>query len=332
MDPGRDHPARQRLIHDLLAWGGPRPRIPDGLAAALRAALESGLEGLGDELSRVAEAARGGRLVVGKTTLGRLVCDGWQQDPKPFTHTRASVRGTLTHLAIERDWSGDRHVPAGRVVDEVWRSEASRRPGDPSSLSAWLNRQVAAAGAELRDEVADLLDGYREVWPELPASAVCARVERPLEVPLGDGRVVLRGVPDLVLDSPVRDDQARSLVVDLKTGLPRPETDRGELRFYALLTTLSDDRPPFRWATFYVTEGRTEPEDLDPSVLEGVVSRVIDAVGQQLRLAAGPDGADLVIRPGSWCSRCAREQTCEAAARMRRVTPAGGVSHPDATV
>jgi hypothetical protein len=319
------HPARERLADRLLGWGQPRPVVVHEQVAELRELLEAGLRDLGEDLRIAAAAARGGRLLVTKSGLDRLACDGWQRDPKPYEHQRANVRGTLTHRAIELDWEEGRSAATTEVVARVWHAEATRRPGDPASLSRWLNEQPADLAAELRAEVADLLGGFREVWPLLPADRVVSRLERPIQLPLARGQVLLRGVPDLVLDSHRQDEHARSLVVDMKTGRPRSEHDRHELRFYALLVALADGRLPFRWATYYVTEGRAEPEDLRFATLESTVQRVLDGVRQLVRLAA--DGAELRLRGGSWCRFCLREHDCDEADRARRER---ALSHPDA--
>ncbi|MEX2503320.1 MAG: PD-(D/E)XK nuclease family protein [Egicoccus sp.] len=312
-----DTEPRQRLLEDLLAWGAPRPADDPDLVADLRAELEAGLATLGGDLAAAAAGARQGRLLVSKSGLDRLACDGWQRDPRPYTHSWPNVRGTLTHLAVEQDWHEQRADVPAVVVDRVWRAEATRRPGDPSSMSRWLNHLPADDAALLRTQVTDLLTDFREVWPLLPAHAVRARVERPVEVPLAGGRVVLRGVPDLVLLSPRRDDRARTLVVDLKTGLPRPEHDRHELRFYALLVALAWGRLPFRWATYYVTEGRAEVESLRADTLRVTVRRVLDGVTQLVRLGAGT--GDERLQGGSWCRFCAREDDCEVGAEARRL-------------
>ena len=144
------------------------------------------------------------------------------------------------------------------------------------------------------------------------------------EIRLAGGKVVLQGIPDLVLRSPRQDERARDLIVDLKTGLPRPEQDRHELRFYALLATLDRGRPPFRWATFYVTEGRPEIEDLKVETLQATVRRVVDGIKQAVRLAIS-DGDAHRLRAGDWCRFCARQPHCpEAAAHAGR----GGLSQP----
>jgi putative RecB family exonuclease len=313
--------ARARLRQGLLAWGQPRPPAPVRLAASLRAELEAEVRAL--ELQPMLAAQRGGRLRITKTRLDRLSCDGYQLDARPFEPTRANVRGTLTHKAIERDWDSSRALAVERVVDRAWQELASQRPGDPRSMSAWLNACPDDEAGDLRAEVALLLDGFREVWPPLPHVHVAT--EQRIRLPLLGGRLLLEGVPDLVLRSPRVDDRARTLVVDLKTGRPRSEHDRHELRFYALLATLEEGRPPFRWATFYVTEGRPEWEDLREEVLRVTLRRVIDGIHQAVRLASAEDEEDLRIVGGAWCRFCQREASCEVAAAART---AQGLSHP----
>jgi hypothetical protein len=325
-----DTPARRRLADDLLGWGAPRPEVDDEAVAELRSELEHGIRRLGDDLRAVAAEQRRGHVLVTKTRLDRVVCDGLQLDPKPFEHTRASVRGILAHAVIERDWDLDRQVDPGEVVAEVWHDQASRRPGDPRSLSAWMNAQTSEEVGELQAELAELAVGFREVWPELPPTLVERRAERPVEVSVADGLVQLFGRPDLVLDSRRRDGRARALVVDLKTGRPRSDHDRHELRFYALLVTLATGIPPFRWATYYVTEGRFEAEDLRVETLRMTVMRVVDTVGQLVRLASFgdevPEEAQR-LRGGGWCFMCRREDTCDVAAAARAER---AMSQPDA--
>lgn len=321
--PSVEGPAQQRLVDGLLAWHQPRPSVPVGLVERLRGDLAAGLAELGPRLDLAAASARNGAVQVAATTLSRLVCDGWQRDPLPFAHGPASARGMLAVAAIERDWIDRRADTTAQVVAQVWDASASHRPGDPASFSHWLNEQSQSESAQLRDEVASLLAAFREVWPVLPAERVRAQLRRPLTVPIADGRVRLHGTPALVLSSPHRDDRARTLVVDLRTGLPRSEQDRTRLRFHALLVTLEQGRPPFRWATFHVPEGRAEIEDLGSEPLRHAVDRVVDAVHQAVRLATHATDEGLAIRGGAWCRSCRREQVCPEAAAGRARYEAG---------
>lgn len=313
--------ARERLRSDLFGWGEARPTVAAGWTADLRARLEEALAGLGDDLDTAATATGRRQLLVTKTRLDRLACDGWALDPAPFEHTEANVRGTLAHKAIERhlDGAGAQDLAGPAVVAAAWRELAARSPGDPRSISAWLNACPREDAERLRSEVADLLTTFREVWPVLPPAAVQLATERRLDVTLADGRIRLQGTLDLLVDSRRRDDRARTLVVDFKTGVPRSDHDRAEVRFYALLTALATGRPPFRWATFYVAEGRPEVEDLHAPTLDATVLRVVDAVRQAARLVAIRGGVDQPrLRGGLWCRSCLRKDDCDEAHRARR--------------
>ena len=101
----------------------------------------------------------------------------------------------------------------------------------------------------------------------------------------------------------------------------RNATNIGQL--YALLVTLRDGRPPFRWATYHVPEGRMEAEDLRVVTLEHTVARVLDGIGQAVRLATHPDDTGLLIRGGAWCRSCLREPDCPEAAAARARYEAG---------
>lgn len=314
--PGTTTPAQGRVVDEVLAWGVERPIVPDGLVDRL---LARTTEALGEWIALRDErpdlAAR--PLLVTKTRLSRLVCDGLQRDPEPYTHAWANVRGTLVHAAIEADVDGARGEPSASVVERAWHRLATERPGDPRSIGAWLNARDGEERDRLVGESTQLLEGFREVWPELRGVPLRVRTEHRLVVMLGGRAVQLQGVPDLLVESPVRDGRARRLIVDLKTGMPRGQRDRDELRFYALLATLADGGAPFRWATLYVTEGRLEHEDLAEAVLATAASRVADAVEQAVRLARSqPGDPGERLAGGAWCAGCRRRVECPAAVQV----------------
>lgn len=320
MRPPTATAAQERVVDELLAWGGERPTVPEGTAERLLARMTRAVgEWIALRDERPDLAAR--PLLVTKTRLSRLVCDGLQRDPEPYVHAWANVRGTLVHAAIEADVDGARGEDAAVVVEGAWHRLATERAGDPASLAAWLNARDADERALLTSESTRLLEGFREVWPELRGAPLRVRTEQRLVVMLGGRAVRLQGVPDLVIESPVVDDRARRLIIDLKTGMPRGQRDRDELRFYALLATLAGGGPPFRWATLYVTEGRIEHEDLAEAVLATAADRVADAIAQAVRLARSAAGdAEERLVGGAWCAGCRRHGACPVAVT---VGPAG---------
>lgn len=305
--------AQTRLRDELLAWGVDRPRVDEEVVDQLRDELEQGAVqrlrahgALGSDEDPGSRPGRGDAVFVSKSRLDRLVCDGLYRAAldEPFSWSRPVAAGTLSHLAIQRDHDTRRTLTPARVVAAVWH-EAVTRPGD--TLAAWCNQLDDVAAAALRSEVEQLLTEHRDVWPTLP-STLHPRFERSARVQLAGGRVVLLGTPDLTLGR-VRDDRARMLLVDFKTGLRRPQQERQELRFYALLLTLKHRQPPFRWASYYVAEGAWDVEDFSVDALRAAVRMTLDGIDQALRLADAD--ATERLRAGRWCRFCPRRDTCE---------------------
>jgi hypothetical protein len=306
--------AQARVVAEVLAWGSARPVSDPGLADRLLARMTHAI-GEWIEVRERRGEQRSRPLLVTKTRLARLVCDGLQRDPAAYVHAWANVRGTLVHAAIEADVDGARGRPAEEVIDAAWHRLATDRPGDPASIATWLNGRDAQERETLLVESSALLGGFREVWPDLTSVPIRIRTEHRMMVSLGGRSVQLQGVPDLMIESPVEDGRARALLIDLKTGMPRGQRDRDELRFYALLATLRSGTPPFRWATLYVTEGRIEHEDLSEAVLVTAADRVADAILQAVRLAdTEPEGSGELLVGGAWCIGCRRAANCAVAA------------------
>lgn len=301
-------PAQTRVRDELLAWDTPRPLVDPDLAHELRAALEDGARAVFERhgLDPAASGDRYGDTVwVSKSRLDRLVCDGLYRAAleEPFSWNPAIAVGTLAHRAIELDHATRRGRTPAQVVAHVW-DEVVQRSGD--GLALFANGLDEVAAASLRQDVEQLLTEHRDVWPALPSS-LHVRSEQAVRVELLDGRVVLAGTPDLTLGR-VRDDRARMLLVDLKTGLRRPDVERQELRFYALLLTIKHGQPPFRWAVHYVAEGAWDAEDFRPELLDTAVRRTLDGIEQAVRLR--DEGAEERLRAGRWCRFCPRRDGC----------------------
>jgi hypothetical protein len=297
-------PAHERLVADLLAWDAPRPVADPALRDELAADLEAGLAPLGD---RVPD---GDRLFLSKSRLTALVCDGRYLDQRdsPFTWSLPLAGGKLAHRAIELDQATRRGAGPDEVVDHAWHEMAT----DRGSLADWLNGLTRVEAAALRHTAEQRVTDFRDTWPVLPPQAHL-RLEQRIDATFADGRVLVSGTPDLTVGG-VRDDRARMLLVDLKTGRRNPVVERQDLRLYALLATLKYGVPPFRWATYYVSEGAWDVEDLDPALLRGAVRRVVDAAARAAELDFHrPADDELRLVGGSWCRYCGRRPGCPAA-------------------
>lgn len=297
-------PAHERLVTDLLAWDAERPEGDPALRDRLRAELDTGLAPLAERVPP------GERLFLGKSSLNALVCDGRYLDQRdsPFTWSVQLAGGKLAHRAIELDQAVRRGASPDDVVARAWHEAVTLGDG----LADWLNGLDAIEASALRHTAEQRVTDFRDTWPVLPAQAHL-RLEQRIDATFCDGRVLVRGTPDLTLGG-VRDDRCRMLLVDLKTGRRNPLVERQDLRLYALLATLKYGLPPFRWATYYVSEGAWDVEDLDPDLLHGAVRRVVDAAGRAVELEFHrPDDADLRLTGGAWCRFCGRRPDCPAA-------------------
>ncbi len=311
MDRDALTPAQRRLLEELLAIDAPRPAADPSLGTALREGLE---ERIAPAVDLVPE---GERLVLHKGALNALSCEGRYLDlvDRPFSWEVPIVRGKLAHRAIELDWRSGRVHPPEALVGYAWDELSSDR-----GLGEFLAGLDPITTAELRTDAEQLLTDVRDVWPPIP-STWSPRLEGAVGATLAEGRVQLRGKTDLTIGS-VRADRCQMIVVDLKTGWRRPQTDRQDLRTYGLLLTLKHGVAPFRLATYYVTEGAWDVEDVTEDVLESALRRVSDAVVRAARLTfrrPADDGLHLVA--GAHCRWCGRAPSCPAATLEDELSP-----------
>lgn len=248
-------------------------------------------------------------LRLNKTALDALNCDGRYLDLQsaPFEWSPRRILGKLAHRAIELDHAGGFRRPVSAIVAHTWM-EAATDHGSAADFVATLDG-VAADG--LRGAVTERVISFRESFPSLPATAE-VRSEKPYVVRLGEGRIVLRGVPDLVLGRALAHER-RVLLVDLKTG-GRGHHHLHDMRFYALLATLATGIAPFRVATYYLDECAWEHEDIDYDHLEAGARTVADKMQRAAALVVPPPVERQRLLPGPACRWCSRAPQCPAAA------------------
>ncbi len=298
------NPAQQRVVAELMAVGQERPRFGKPVAEGLQAEIEAALTPLlgdGD-----------GVLWVSKSALGQVhACEAHFQsgDGKGFEWNAGNARGTVAHRALELSVTCRGEVVplelVDHAIDSLCREDRRNGPGP------WLLSASPFELADLRASVNDLVAKFLECWPPLKPRWA-PRAETGIGADLCRGRVTLWGKVDLVLGRPAAD-QARALVVDLKTGGAYP-SHLDDLRFYALVYTLRIGVPPFRVASYYLDTATFHVEDVTVDTLALAARRAVDGARKLLELRQGRAPG---ITPGPQCSWCRLAESCEGALSLR---------------
>lgn len=299
-------PTQQRVVDELLDPGGDRPTFAPDLAARLRVALDTQAIDCLDGRSDGPVPRDRPPLVVTKRALTLVhQCERhlMADEREAFAWSAATVHGTLAHTAIElASQLGTRpRPPPAELVDlAVQRLIDDERGPAPWLLSATMAEQ-AQAHASATDAVTKFEDSFPPIDPRWRP-----RVESRLKANLAGRRVELSGKVDLALGR-ANGRQARTLIIDLKTGRPSA-AHTPDLRFYALLETLRVGVPPFRLASFYLDSGDWRHEDVTEDLLWSTTRRVGDAIGLLVQLLV--DRRPARESPGPACHWCTDRPQC----------------------
>ncbi|HEX2275322.1 MAG TPA: PD-(D/E)XK nuclease family protein, partial [Acidimicrobiales bacterium] len=289
-------PAQRRVVVELMAQGRPRPRFAADVADGLRRQLEDDLLPL---LGPATTPPSGEALWVTKSALGQVhACEAHHraESTETFRWNARTARGTVAHRALELSVSTRGRLPPLDLVD---RAIASLGADDPrGTLRAWLSDASELDVADLRSGANEVVTKFLECWPPLKP-AWTPRTETAIGASLCSEQVMLWGRVDLVLGQ-ARGDEARALVVDLKTGRPYP-SHLDDLRYYALVQALRVGVPPFRVASYYLDTASFHVEDVTADTLALAVRRTVDGARKLVELRGGRAPA---ITPGPTCSWC----------------------------
>ncbi|HEY4333900.1 MAG TPA: PD-(D/E)XK nuclease family protein, partial [Ilumatobacteraceae bacterium] len=121
-----------------------------------------------------------------------------------------------------------------------------------------------------------------------------------------DGPILLRGRSDLTIGRPF-ERESRKLIVDLKTGRVAAR-HREDLRFYALVETLSRHVPPRKLASFYLDAAQPVVEDVTENLLRSTMRRTFDGINALIELRV--EGRPPTKSPGASCRWCPLAATC----------------------
>jgi hypothetical protein len=254
-----------------------------------------------EAFAHFADRLDGNTVFVTKHSLaGVFGCEAKFLAPDSFEWTPSRARGQVSHRAIQLliNWRGE-PAPA-ELVDEA----IARLMNEEKGMSAWLEGLGEADLADLRAMAGDDVTKFMECFPPLdPRSRPVT--ESATQWPV-DGPVLLRGRADLTMGKPF-ERESRKLIVDLKTGQVAAR-HREDLRFYAIVETLSRRVPPRKLASFYLDAAQPIVEDVNENMLRSTLRRTLDGINAMIELRV--EGRPPTLRPGAPCRWCSIATDC----------------------
>ena len=127
---------------------------------------------------------------------------------------------------------------------------------------------------------------------------------------------MLRSRVDLTLGT-ARGGESRKVIIDVKTGRLSPR-HREDLRFYALVETLSRRVPPRLLATYSLDSGSADREEVTHGVLRSALRRTLDAVERMVAIRFEHRRAERT--PGVACRWCPVSDDCDTGSRWLATT------------
>lgn len=295
-------PVQQEVLDQLGSTD--RPRFRDDLRDHLTAELDESLRALVDAVPEPPLVVTKHKLALVHGCESRYLAE----EEQPFAWTAGSARGVVAHKAIELlvGWSG-----APTPLDLVEAAMTSLEHDDFASVRSYLVALTAGERAELVAGANEKVTAFLETFPPLerrwrPVTEARVRAD------LCDDRLRLHGKIDLSLGYARNGNEAGKVLIDLKTGAPRP-AHIDDLRFYALLDTLRSGVPPRLLVNYYLDAGRPRSEAVTEDLLWSAARRLLDGVTAMVELATA---ARTPTRIPSWsCRWCPALDACDAGRR-----------------
>ena len=288
-------PVQQRTL-DLLRRTGDPVEFRAEFVAELRADLHAGLIELEERLPD-AET-----LWVSKHHIDRvLTCEASWAAPDGFEWTPANARGKIAHRAIQLSvhWPGD-NAPVTLVNEAI-----TRVCDEEKTLGDWIRGLAPADVADLRGRSVEHVTKFLECFPPLEGSWIPVTESR-MQYPR-EGRIVLIARVDLTLGR-TAGRESRKVIIDIKTGRLHAR-HREDLRFYALLETLTRDVPPRLLVTYSLDSGSADREETTESVLRSALRRTLDAVERMIEVRH--EDREPARTPSVACRWCSLRDACE---------------------
>jgi len=317
-DPSVDEPAQltptqQRTLDLLRRRGEPvifDPELIEELTTQVTDAIATFTERIGADTL----AAAGDRPVVfvNKGLLWRILgCEAHALIDDEFAWSPSNAGGQIAHRAIQLgiNWRGQ-PTPL-ELVDEA----LARTADENWSLGDWVAGLSEADRSDLRGGANERVTRFMECFPPL-LPKFWPTTETGLRYPVA-GPIVMSGKVDLTIGRP-SGREARKVIIDLKTGQPRPQ-HREDLRFYAVVETLRSGVPPRKLASYYLDAADAETEDVTEAILRSGTRRILDGINAIIELRH--EGRPPLKRPGPTCNWCSLIDHCEQGqAHLKTIT------------
>ncbi len=275
-------------------------RHPSSMLLAERNIAATELAGVtplaGDQLLDVLRGPRSNRQPIDKGLAGGLrawlsdACHVEQQTPpSPLVITKKMVAGGTHHRSSACTYEFVRGALVAalfRLVVTCGPSEDPFRDACEMVLAEPHQGEIAAflASMEERDRrglARELLLHGRNLaarWPDLLPSWM-PRTAVAMNTTFDGGRIVLRGMADLVIGVPSHHLPSVCLVAVKST--PLHSAHRDELRFLGLVETLRSGTAPFRLATYSTLTGEVIAEAVTEELLKNAVMMTIAAIERE---------------------------------------------------
>ena len=229
-----------------------------------------------------------------------LDCEEHHLVPDDFAWSPANAAGTIAHRAIQLllNWRGET-TPIDLVEESMARLADEER-----GIGQWIDSLSPGDDADVRGHAVERVSRFVEDFPPM-SKRWNPMTESTVRWP-NSGPIVLTGKVDLVFGRPAGT-ESRKVIIDLKTGRPRPQ-HRQDLAFYALLETLAREVPPRKVATFYLDASEAHADDVTERLLNSAVRRTLDGINATIELA---EGRPPVRRAGVSCRWCPLSASCD---------------------
>lgn len=291
-------PVQQEVLDNIGARREDWPEFSPELRGELRGTLESGIA---DQVARLGPDRH---IWANKHAVGSVLgCEKRFLAEKEFPGWSVPLaRGSIVHKAIELSINWPTTPIPGELVDEAIASlEFSEQ-----NIAPFLQELSDADRAQLRSDALDRVNQFDECWPRLKKQWRPA-TESKVRLDLFDGKVTMQGKIDLTL-SRAEGNKAGKVLIDFKTGKLRAE-HMADLRYYALIETCRVGIPPRRIASYYLEQGRFQPEDVTEDMLFAAAQRAVDGINKMIELEL--DSSNPRIAPNPGCRWCSALDTCE---------------------